>query len=94
MGGVLSRARPSKTLRAKEVLFDFGAECVAEDRVVVGKQVSDDVAVDPIRDVHDDFEWKVASGMNINYWMDQGFSVRSHAPGDCVWMSRPRRSTV
>ena len=93
MGLVFSRARPSKALQAKEAHFDFGAECVVEDQVVVGKQVSlNDVAHDPMRDVHN--EWKVVPGMNINYWVDQGFSVRLYAPGDCVWMSRPRSSTM
>ena len=91
MGLAFSRARLSKASRAKEVLAEFGAECIVEDKVVLGRQVSSSGVVhDPICDVHKDFEWKVASGMNSNAWMDEGYSVRSRAPGDCVWMSRPR----
>ena len=58
--------------------------------IVTGTEitVNNGVPLTPIEDTLDQYEWKISSGMNVNYLMDDGYKVKSHAPGDCLWMSK------
>jgi hypothetical protein len=91
MGARLCRPCTRKTC-AKEILGDFDTHArVVDDPVpiVTGTDVTSACPRNPMQDTLDEYEWKVATGMNINYYLSQGFRVCSYAPGECVWMSRP-----
>ena len=88
MGARLCRPCSRKAC-AKEILGDFDTHArVVDDPVpvVTGTNVSACPGT-PMEDALG--EWKVATGMNINYYLSEGFRVCSYAPGECVWMSRP-----
>lgn len=83
-----------KTRRAKELLVDFDINPSDNVLVVEGMEIVRQTVFSPIDDTSNECEWRTATGMNINYFLDQGYHVTSHAPGDCVWMARPRSSTA
>lgn len=83
-----------KTRRAKELLVDFDINPSDNVLVVEGIEIAKRKVYSPIDDTSNEYEWKTATGMNINFFLDQGYHVTSHAPGDCVWMARPRSSTA